>query len=176
VTSDTSGASLPVLGGEAVTLRPATPGDAPLLLDVVQAPEVARWWGSAKLSDFEEEISGTDVCVYVIEVGAEVAGMIQYHEETEPMYRSAGVDIVLAPRYHGRGLGTDALRTMARHLFQDRGHHRLTIDPAADNDRAIATYRKAGFKPVGVMRQYERGPDGVWHDGLLMDMLREDFV
>jgi aminoglycoside 6'-N-acetyltransferase len=28
-----------------------------------------------------------------------------------------------------------------------------------------------GFRPVGVMRRYERGPDGVWHDGLLMDML-----
>jgi hypothetical protein len=25
------------------------------------------------------------------------------------------------------------------------------------------------------MRNYERGPDGVWHDGLLMDMLKEEF-
>ena len=29
----------------------------------------------------------------------------------------------------GRGLGTDAVRTMARHLIHDRGHHRLVIDP-----------------------------------------------
>ena len=29
-----------------------------------------------------------------------------------------------------------------------------------------------GFKPVGVMRQYERDTDGKgWHDGLLMDLL-----
>jgi aminoglycoside 6'-N-acetyltransferase len=26
------------------------------------------------------------------------------------------------------------------------------------------------------MRNYERGPDGTWHDGLLMDLLREEFV
>jgi aminoglycoside 6'-N-acetyltransferase len=31
-----------------------------------------------------------------------------------------------------------------------------------------------GFQPVGVMRRYELGPDGVWHDGLLMDLLPED--
>jgi hypothetical protein len=28
-------------------------------------------------------------------------------------------------------------------------------------------------RPVGIMRQYERGPDGTWHDGLLMDLLPE---
>jgi aminoglycoside 6'-N-acetyltransferase len=167
---------LPTLRGEVVALRPATLRDAPLLLAVVQTPEVARWWGDSDLSEIEKEIAEDDVCVYVIAVDGEVAGLIEYHEETEPMYRSAGIDIVLAPQFHDRGLGTDAVRTMARHLFEDRGHHRLTIDPAADNARAIATYAKVGFKPVGIMRQYERGLDGTWHDGLLMDMLREELV
>jgi hypothetical protein len=31
-----------------------------------------------------------------------------------------------------------------------------------------------GVPPGGVMRRYERGPDGSWHDGLLMDLLPED--
>ena len=31
-------------------------------------------------------------------------------------------------------------------------------------------------RPVGVMRKCERGPDGTWHDGLLMDLLADDFV
>jgi aminoglycoside 6'-N-acetyltransferase len=26
------------------------------------------------------------------------------------------------------------------------------------------------------MRRYERGPDGTWHDGLLMDLLPEDLT
>jgi aminoglycoside 6'-N-acetyltransferase len=26
-----------------------------------------------------------------------------------------------------------------------------------------------------VMRRYERSADGTWHDGLLMDLLREEF-
>jgi aminoglycoside 6'-N-acetyltransferase len=64
---------------------------------------------------------------------------------------------------------------LARYLFDERGHHRLTIDPAVSNEAAIRAYERVGCRPVGVMRQYERGPDGAWRDGLLMDMLRDDF-
>jgi aminoglycoside 6'-N-acetyltransferase len=35
---------------------------------------------------------------------------------------------------------------------------------------------KVGFRPVGVMRACERGVDGTWHDGLLMDLLRGEFL
>ena len=104
----------------------------------------------------------------------EVAGMIQHYEETDQEYRHAGMDLFLGAPYHGRGLGTDAVRTMARHLMYDRGHHRLVIDPAAGNLRAIRCYEKAGFRRVGVMRRYWLGPDGTWHDGLLMDLLAGD--
>jgi aminoglycoside 6'-N-acetyltransferase len=84
------------------------------------------------------------------------------------------MDIFLTASRHGEGFGTEALKVLARHLFEERGHHRLTIDPAADNAAAIRAYEKVGFRAVGIMRNYERGPDGVWHDGLLMDMLKED--
>jgi aminoglycoside 6'-N-acetyltransferase len=60
---------------------------------------------------------------------------------------------------------------VASYLFEDRGHHRLTIDPSAANERAIRAYEVVGFRAVGRMRQYERGRDGTWHDGLLMDLL-----
>ena len=56
-----------------------------------------------------------------------------------------------------------------------RGHHRVVIDPAASNERAIACYRACGFVPVGVMRRYERDVDGDgWHDGLLMEYVVEN--
>jgi aminoglycoside 6'-N-acetyltransferase len=58
-----------------------------------------------------------------------------------------------------------------RHLFEDLGHHRITIDPALTNERAIRAYQKVGFRPIGVGRAYEKGPDGTFHDNLLMDLL-----
>lgn len=93
----------------------------------------------------------------VVEIGGEVVGGIQYHEEDDPQYRHAGVDIYLGGRFQGQGAGTEAVALLAGFLFRERGHHRLTIDPAAANDRAIRCYTKVGFRPVGVMRAYERG-------------------
>jgi aminoglycoside 6'-N-acetyltransferase len=68
------------------------------------------------------------------------------------------------------------VRTLAGWLFEERGHHRVTIDPAAANERAIRAYERVGFKRVGVLRRYERGADGAWHDGLLLDLLPEDLT
>ena len=160
-----------VLRGNRVLLRPGRPEDADRLVRIRREPEVARRWGGA---DIEEEIGegfiGTDEG-FVIEVDGKVVGAIQYGEEDDPMYRHANIDIFLSASRHGQGIGTEAIRLLAGHLFKDRGHHRLTIDPAADNAAAIRAYEKAGFRRVGVMRKYERGTDGLWHDGLLMDML-----
>ena len=166
---------VPLLRGDAVQLRPARREDLPRFAAILAEPEVARWWGAQHSGDeLAGDFFGPDLTSFAIEVDGEIAGVIQYSEVTEPDYRSAGIDIALATRWQGRGLGTDAVRTLARHLFEARGHHRITIDPAASNARAIACYRKVGFAPVGVMRAYERGADGTWHDGLLMDMLRSD--
>jgi aminoglycoside 6'-N-acetyltransferase len=63
-----------------------------------------------------------------------------------------------------------------RDLVERRGHHHLTIDPALENTRAIACYRKVGFRDVGVLRSNERGADGSWHDTLLMDLVADDLL
>jgi aminoglycoside 6'-N-acetyltransferase len=165
-----------ILRGERVLLRPGRPEDAGALVRIRNEPEVARRWGEI---DTEEEIRGEFVETddgFIIEADGEVVGAIRYHEENDPMYRHAGVDVFLTTSRHGEGLGAEAVRVLARHLFEERGHHHLTIDPAADNAAAIRAYEKAGFRPVGIMRAYERGPDGIWHDGLLMDMLKEDIL
>jgi aminoglycoside 6'-N-acetyltransferase len=112
--------------------------------------------------------------VFAVEASGDVIGLLLLSEELEPEYRHASLDITLASDAQGQGLGPEALRVAARHLFDERGHHRLTIDPATDNIRAIRAYERVGFRPVGVMRLYERAPDGTWHDGLLMDILAAD--
>jgi aminoglycoside 6'-N-acetyltransferase len=154
-------------------LRPMTEADAPELLRILQTSEVARWWDEPApgfpLTD------DPDATRLVIEVDGAVAGMIQFAEELEPRYRHASIDLFLDPALHGRGTGTAAVRQVARMLVFERGHHRITIDPAAANAAAIRAYEKAGFRPVGVMRSYERDAGGQgWHDGLLMELLAED--
>lgn len=163
------------LRGERVLLRPLTDDDVPRVAEIQAQAEVASRWGEPDEETLRGKAAGTDECTaFAIEADGEVVGLIQYHEEDDPMYRHAGIDLFLSGHVHGRGLGTDAVRTMARHLIHDRGHHRLVIDPAADNHAAIRAYEKVGFRPVGIMRRYERLPGGEWHDGLLMDLLAEE--
>jgi aminoglycoside 6'-N-acetyltransferase len=158
--------------GPHVRLRPRTPADLGALAAILAEPSVRRWWGETRPGDLDPPDDGD---LLVVEVKGAVAGLIQYAEVDDPQYRSAGIDIVLGGAWQGQGIGRQAVGRLVRHLIEVRGHHRLTIDPAAANERAIRCYAAVGFAPVGVMRQYERGEDGSWHDGLLMDLLAADW-
>lgn len=160
--------------GEVVVLRPSTIDDAGRLCEILTSPGTRDWWHGFDIERCQSVLTDPDIRGFMIEVDGQDAGFIQYAEEDDPDYRHAGIDIALHAEWHGRGIGTDAVRALARHLLDDLGHHRLTIDPAVANERAIRCYEKVGFRPVGVMRRYERGPDGTWHDSLLMDLLAED--
>lgn len=165
------------LKGDRVVLRPLQVDDVAVLVEIQAQPSVARWWGRPNEEDLRRQAAGeSEETSFAITVDGEVAGLVQYAEETDPMYRHAGIDLFLSEELQGRGLGTDAVRTLARYLIHDRGHHRLTIDPSTDNHAAIRAYEKVGFKPVGVMRQYERSPEGGWRDGLLMDLLADELT
>lgn len=152
-------------------LRPVTDGDVAPLLALAREPEVARWWNEI---DERDVLPDDETARFVVLVEGERAGLVQYAEENEPDYRSASIDLFLGTRFQGRGLGPDAVRTVALHLARDRGHHRLTIDPAADNAHAIRCYEKVGFRRVGVLREYWRDAEGVWRDGLLMELLASE--
>ena len=147
-----------------MTTAPTLQGDQVILEPV----------GSAQIPELRRILATSEVRFAII-VGGEVCGMVQYDEEDTPMYRHASIDIFVDPAVHNRGIGRDAVRTVARHLIADLGHHRIVIDPAADNEPAIRCYESVGFRPVGIMRQYEHDVDGDgWHDGLLMDLLADE--
>jgi aminoglycoside 6'-N-acetyltransferase len=172
------GARLAALVGDRVTLRPGTDADVEPLHRIRCEPSVQRWW---REPDPPAEIAAalrpeSEEPLLVVEVGGTVVGGIQYSEEPEPDYRHAGIDIFLGTAAQGHGYGTEAVALLARFLIEQRGHHRLVIDPAADNTRAIRCYTSVGFRPVGIMREYERDAAGGFHDGLLMDLLARDLT
>jgi aminoglycoside 6'-N-acetyltransferase len=155
-------------------LRPLRGGEVDQLAAVLARPGVREWWGPRDDPEHEREGLRNGGRAFAIEVDGALAGWLGYNEELDPDCRHASLDIFLAPEYQGRGLGRVALLLAAGWLFDQRGHHRLTIDPACANTRAIRAYEAVGFRPVGVMRRYERGTEGGWHDNLLLDLLRDE--
>jgi aminoglycoside 6'-N-acetyltransferase len=152
--------------GDAVVLRPMRPDDAAALIAIHRTPDVALWWGQpADDFPFDEP----EATRFVVLVDGRIAGLIQYGTEDEPDFRHAWIDIFLDPAVHARGVGTDAVRTLAEHLHEQLDYHRVTIDPAVDNRRAIRAYEKAGFRLVGVMQAAWRDPEGVWRDVHFME-------
>ncbi len=164
----------PQLPGDRVVLVPVTAAHVSELVRILATPEVRSWWGDVSASpDWPFEDPSVEPFAILLDGG--VRGMIQYGEENDHRYRHGSIDVFVDPAVHGRGIGRDAVRTLARHLVRDRGHHRIVIDPAAENVNAIRCYTAVGFRPVGIMRGYERDVDGDgWHDGLLMDLLARE--
>jgi aminoglycoside 6'-N-acetyltransferase len=148
------------------------PADADALRAIRRDPAVVEWWDELE-PDFPLA-DEPEVTRLTIHHDGEIAGMVQFGEELEPKYRHASIDIFVAPAHQGRGVCTEAIRLVVDLLLRERGHHRITIDPAAENAAAVRCYSKAGFKPVGIMRLAERDADGKgWHDALMMELVVE---
>jgi aminoglycoside 6'-N-acetyltransferase len=160
----------PTLRGPRVVLRPLTQADAPIMLAMLSEPGVAVWWRRSEWDQLTEE----GATVFAVMVGDAIAGCIQFCEETDPDYHSAAIDVFMGDAWQDRGLGTEAMRTLIDYLIGQRGHHRITVDPAAANARAIRVYERLGFRPVGIMRAYERVAEGTWRDALLMELIDLD--
>ena len=155
-------------------LRAPSEGDVAPLVRILSEAEVARWWHGFDEARVRREMlkPEPDLAFFVIEYEWDVIGAIQYSEEDDPQYRHASIDLFIDTAHRGKGFGPEAIGAVVEHLFGARGHHRIVIDPAAANTHAIHAYEKAGFTRVGVMKQYERGADGKWHDGVLMELVR----
>ena len=139
--------------GERTTLRPATDADVDLLVEWHANPDVARYWDGETFTRAEmlERLRRPDVDAFIVEQRARPVGYVQAWRGDDD---GGGLDMFLVPEARGRGLGPDAALALARHLVQEVGWTRVTVDPYASNERAVRAWRRAGFGDVE-----ERPPD-----------------
>ena len=88
----------------------------------------------------EDRLAREDVEAWIVEEAGKPVGYLQVHPD--------GLDMFLIPAARGRGLGPDAARAMARHLLDERGCERVTVDPYAWNEGAVRAWERAGFVEV----------------------------
>ena len=151
--------------GRLTTLRPAVAGDVDRLVAWHVDPDVSRYWDDETFTrdEMAERLARPDVDAWIVEENGEPVGYLQTHAEAasgggesataRPADRAAvggsgGLDMFLIPAARGRGLGPDAARAMARHLLDERGYARVTVDPYAWNEAAIRSWERAGFAEI----------------------------
>lgn len=94
---------------------------------------------------------------------------------SSPEVRLAELGIMIGDKDHwSRGLGADAIRTIARFGFEEMNLHRIVLQVFSYNPRGMACYRKCGFLEEVRMRQ-DMWYDGAYHDTIVMGLLRSEF-
>lgn len=176
-----------------ITFRAITEADLPLLYDWLCRPHVIEHWEPAPTFDEVREDyvprlapqsmlpvdAPAGVVQYLACEGGQPFGYVQAYrvmahqsegwwlDETDPC--ALGVDQFIGlPDRLGQGLGTRMLRAFLAFLFEDPRVTTIQTDPEPKNARAIACYRKAGFRDAGVVDTLD-GP------ALLMRITRERF-
>ena len=150
------------LGGRLVTLRPATEADVPALAAIRRTPEVYAWWrgGEDLERELRDDLADDESQTYAILYDQRVVGAIQWSQETDPDYRHASIDIYLDPSVHGRGLGTDAVRTLARHLLTGGGTTASPSTRPRPTTRPSARTRRSASSRSGSCAGTSAGPTG----------------
>jgi len=106
--------------------------------------------------------------IFVIEHEGRPIGQANYRN-LQAKGKSAEVGIGIGePALWGKGLGREALGLLVRHLVDDLRVHRVTLSVLAFNDRAIASYKAAGFEVEGIERDGVMTDKGTWADDVKM--------
>jgi aminoglycoside 6'-N-acetyltransferase len=163
----------PTLAGERMILRPPAAEDASALLGILGEPEVSRWWVGYTPQRISDEILEPGNAL-VMQIDGQCAGAIFLYPNDDPEYLHVVIHLFLGAKWYGHRYGAEALALVIAHLAT-LGHHRFTLDPNIHNAPAIRSYERLGFRRVGVLREYQLRPDGSHEDGLLMDLVLNDF-
>ena len=140
-------------------------------------PELARFDAASPLrSSFREFLSSynEDVRfpspfrrVFAIDdmEGRHIGNVMYYNIDERRGDAELGITIG-DKRYWSKGYGADAVRTFLYYLFTETRLTRIYLNTLDWNDRAQASFKKAGFMPLGVNR---RG----FHTFITMEFRRE---
>jgi ribosomal protein S18 acetylase RimI-like enzyme len=131
----------PVSGPDepALSLRPATAADIPVLSRLLE-----EGFGGPAPDDFAATLNLAHAQTVVVEVSGSALGTLRLTREGDDG-RIHG--FVVDPSWRGRGIGRAALRRACEQLRRD-GAHRVSLEVAVDNDRALGLYLSVGFTPV----------------------------
>ncbi len=173
----------PFIVGGRVYLRAVEPGDAPLLAQCHNQPEVRDSFFIAFPTNIDrqgEEIKNlyerkeyVPFVICVKETGKAV-GITAFHR-VDLVSRAAVYSIRIAdPVDWGRGYGSEVTRLMVAYGFETLNLNRIQLHVFVGNKRGLRAYEKVGFVKEGLLRQAMYRNDE-YCDFYVMSILREEY-
>jgi RimJ/RimL family protein N-acetyltransferase len=127
-----------------------------------------RFPDEAKAREFMSWFPQRAGMIFAIEQAGRPVGFANYRN-LQPKGRSAEVGVGIGEKaLWGKGLGREALTLLVKHLVDDLGVHRVSLSVVAYNDRAINSYKAAGFQVEGIERQAVMTDRGFFVDDVVM--------
>lgn len=173
-----------MLVGKVVDLRAVEPSDYQLLWKWLNDSQVTVYWGlpgnTMSLPEVtrreEAQAARENARKYIMQTKDGIAiGQLDYYD-LDWRARSAWVSIMIGdPNHWGGGYGSDAMHTLLDYLFRQLNLHRISLTVHVTNGRAQRSYEKNDFVREGILRGWQFF-DGHWVDGVIMSVLREDFL
>lgn len=139
-----------------VKLRPLSSKDAPYMLEWMTDPEITRFFRfdaanvtEASCREYIDNASKQDNAVHfaIADENDEYLGTISL-KDIDTENRCAEYAISTRKKAHGTGAATQATEQILRYAFETLGLDRVYLNVLAENGRANAFYRKAGFRFV----------------------------
>ena len=173
----------PLIQGRLVRLRAREPEDAERGFHWINDYEVSRFLVSRYPISLQEEreffrttpkasFFGLHLAIETL-AGVHI-GLIDLRD-VQPENRTAEIGVMIGDkRYWNGGYGSDAVRTLTRFAFRVMNLQRVHLRTYEYNPRAVAAFRRAGFREEGRLRRHVYMEGRHW-DVILMGCLREEF-
>ncbi|KAI0459556.1 acyl-CoA N-acyltransferase [Xylaria acuta] len=95
-------------------------------------------------------------------------------KEAKPYQRRGLLGIRISSAYQNKGYGFEAINWAMDWAFKWGGFHSLALGASLYNERAVAVYKKAGFKQEGVSREAVYR-DRKWLDTVQLAILEQEW-
>jgi N-acetyltransferase len=172
------------VSGPTLTLRYATPGDAPRLLELGSDAEVTRFFSWGPYAKVEEPLAYVNSLPAKRESGEMLEFLIDHREhgpigvtglsELSRRDRRATVGTWFGRAYWGSGANLESKALVAALAFGTLGMDRLTAWANTRNGRSQLALERVGFRREGVLLGWHRHGDAI-HDVVVFGMTRPEW-
>jgi RimJ/RimL family protein N-acetyltransferase len=173
-----------MLEGKRTNLRVAETGDIPRL---------AAWSGDPQFAGAHQhfpvqvpsvhieervrrhELYHSEWVDFIVEDKSGAAVGWAAHYISAPNFGWTEIGFAVVPSERNRGYASEAASMLTDYLFLTKDVPRVQALADADNLASVRVLEKSGFRKEGVMRKSLWNGEGIWADGLLYAILRDEW-